>query len=42
MDRAHTRMLEALDRLKTDFADRADVKPGLQVDHTLRSRSAAV
>jgi hypothetical protein len=38
------RMLEALDRLKTDFADRlsADVKPGLHLDNTIRSRSAAL
>ena len=44
IDRAHTRMLEALDRLKTDFADRlsADVKPGLHLDQTIRSRSAAL
>ena len=44
IDRAHTRMLEALDRLKIDFADRlsADVKPGLHLDQTARSRSAAL
>jgi hypothetical protein len=44
MDRAHTRMLEALDRLKIDFADRlsADVRPALHVDETVRSRSAAL
>ena len=42
IDRAHTRMLEALDQLKTDFADRlsADAKPGLHLDQTVRSRSA--
>ncbi len=44
IDRAHTRMLEALDRLKTDFADRmsADVKPRLHLVRTVRSPSPAV
>jgi succinoglycan biosynthesis protein ExoV len=44
IDRAHTRMLEALDRLKTDFADRlsANGKPGLHFHQTIRSRSAAL
>ena len=44
IDRAHTRMLEALDRLKIDFADRlpVDVKPGLHLDQTDRWRSAAL
>lgn len=41
---AHTRMLDALDRLKTDFADRlsTDVKPGVHVQGSARSRSAAL
>ncbi len=44
IDRAHTRMLEALDRLKTDFAHRlsADVTSGLHLDQTARSRSATL
>ena len=44
IDRAHTRMLEALDRLKTDFADRlsADVKPGLQLDQTVQGSGFGV
>lgn len=44
IDRAHTRMLEALDRLKTDFADRlsADLKPGHHLDQTVRSSSAVL
>ncbi|MGH8638524.1 MAG: polysaccharide pyruvyl transferase family protein [Burkholderiales bacterium] len=44
IDRAHTRMLEALDRLKTDFADRlsADAGRGLPRDPTVHSRTAAL
>ncbi len=44
IDRAHTRMLEALDRLKIDFADRlsADVKPEIHFDQSIRSRSATL
>jgi hypothetical protein len=43
IDRAHTRMLEALDELKTDFADQlcVDVRSGLHLDRTVRSPSAA-
>ena len=44
IDRAHTRMLEALEQLKTDFADRlsADARTGVSPDEAVRSPSAAL
>jgi succinoglycan biosynthesis protein ExoV len=44
IDRAHARMLEALDRLKTDFPDRlsVEVKPTTDSDQGVRSRSATL